>query len=61
LSGRCVKAEPAAVLDALPVAPLRKTLEAAAPPFFPVVSFFAMEISFTPPTILFVFCSWSLC
>jgi hypothetical protein len=49
LSGRCVNAEPAALLEALPVLPLRNTLDAALPAFAPVFSFFAMA-HFPAPT-----------
>lgn len=45
LSGRCERAEPAAVLEDFPVLPLRKTLDAAVPAFFPVCSFLAISTS----------------
>jgi hypothetical protein len=44
LFGLCVSAEPAAVFEFFPVLPLRKTFEAAAPAFFPVFSFLAIEL-----------------
>ncbi len=46
LSGRCVKADPAAVLDAFPVLPDLRTFDAAVPAFLDVVSFFAIDSSF---------------
>jgi hypothetical protein len=44
LSGRWDRADPAAVLESLPVRPSRSTLDAALPAFAPVCSFFAIRL-----------------